>query len=269
MIGVRGAAIVRVASNRQEHLAGADRPELDPKCGGSCFFVGRTGTSILKDKRRKGDLTFHPVVETFLLSHPDGLTPALGDDQWRVRTECSLIPENSRGTGIPVIVRCHPNYNNSGPWHDWVVARFNLTEAGVEVEPDRGEVDSIHNDGHQFEWGCVPCKVLAFVEDSDGTTKAVVHPCSLQTNDDWLDSTSLTETHRLRYEQIPNLQPQEAIWCRPGLVVIELESIVCRLLVVEENPGVHSQVNTGDAALSGQDRVIVVRPRNKWGKRFS
>ena len=64
--------------------------------------------------------------------------------------------------------------------------------------------------------------------------------------------------------------PRERVRHRPQLVWVSAESIVDPCFVVEENPGIHEELEQGKKAeISEQSRVMLVRPHKLWPDCFT
>ena len=256
---------------------------------------------ISRDKRTKSQFTVHPVVENFLRwqppDEPNVMARTEGSSQfWELKTECRLTPPDDDKR---ITLRCHPNYQNEGPWYDWVLVNFQTDRffhkannkkrfdtlkrnkhPGLENEHDPMKHDTMNPDN------CVPCKLLAFAErHTDGKTMALVHGCSFRTtNNDIYHDTVLVEFWRLEYHdlyknlpvELRNPQPRgrkragQHDYTVPFLCWIDVASIVSRCFVIEEEPGLHEVLpRTKDKKSEALNWVMLMRPHSFWAEQFA
>lgn len=269
-----------IMSVRDLALDGLERKERAMKqdngkanVGGTRYRIYRsspTGTSsnetgvfrqskAFRKRTAKGSFVVSPVIEDFLRLRQqaaDYLGPRkVGHDEfWELHTELSAVfpDENNR-----VTIRCHPNYQNEGPWNDWVMAKF---ETGSLIfEESENET--------QFYQELVPCKVLAIAETSNGDVRLLVHGCSFRTTrKERDDDTVLIEFWNLEYSYRTNQRRTEGMV--PHLTWVSISNIHCRCLVIEEEPGIHEVVPISKEK-KPLTRVMLVRRHSLWPEEFT
>lgn len=304
---------------------GKDRDKNTQKTTRVAF---RASERLTKDKRTMSAFVVSPVIENFLRWAPnaDSVVPARrdpkgGDPYWDLKTECSMVPSDS---DTRLTLRCHPNFQNEGPWYDWVIVRFDCDRFfHKDVPGNRRSYEALRRSQkdrlleaqydpmkHTPQWNddCVPCKILAFGQQEDGTPMALVHGCSFRTtNSDIEEDTVLVEFWRLEYHnlaaeyneattiQVPD--PTEEVidsdnedgeedkngagtkvtgirrYEAPYLCWVPTTSIVCRCFVVEEEPGIHEVLPytkpRRKAKPRPSNRVMVIRPHELWAQEFT
>ena len=304
-------------ANREEMDSSVDRT---PVLGGSTYRIYgrrtdddtrehpfRPSEKVHRDKRAKSEFTIHPSIENFLRWQPleDPSVLAATDatssvPYWELKTECSMVPEDSSDR---LLLRCHPNFQNEGPWYDWVLVNFSTSlffhKPGLEGEYNarrkkrpkertlEPKFDPMQHEPQNPDT-CVPCKVMAFAKGGDGEIMALVHGCKFRTtNNDIKGDTVLLEFWRLEYRNLyeelpPNLrntvprggrrQPGVHDYEVPFLCWVKLKSIVGRCFVIEEEPGIHevqpyTRPSIGKPKPS--NRVILIRPHSLWAEEFT
>jgi hypothetical protein len=155
--------------------------------------------------------------------------------------------------------------------------------------------DEVHHNSF-FPEGCVPAKVLAFVQNDEGRVVAIVHPCEYQTRDEKEMGSVLLEHWSLSFTREAE-QPKEADFdyiLSAKLYAVEIASIYDRCFVVEESPGIKSSIEVleekdpnpkrGQIHRKGRpprknkskrknqlelhSAVLLVRHREIWGQEF-
>ena len=243
------------------------------------------------------------MIENFLRFQPkdniDAAAPTKSgnDIYWELRTE---LTTTLRDEEEKVTLRCHPNYRNEGPWYDWVMVNFEVSDDTVfQRENDRQvSLRKFIKQGNkkkdfspikhetQYEDCVVPCKLLAFWQNPDDPEdiRALVHGCDFRTNSKQTDhDTVLFEFWQLSYHDLHRYLP-EALRDRgndgsrlsnrnkkyavPNLAWVDIDSIVTRCLVIEEEPGVHEVVPETDKGVEKR-WVILVRKHGLWAEQFN
>lgn len=265
-------------------------PVKKPCLGGATFHVQVTCTKegafrLTKVPQlrgtSKGYSSLSPMVEEKLLAETiegsEGIVKPKKEEMsdshithyhWTTRTECTIplveTPLGREGENPVLRIRCDPNYNSEGPWYDWVMVNFQIDdESKVLEDADTGTPF--------YQQGCVPCKVLAFVEDHDTKEiNAVVHVCDYQTRQDMIGRSVLLEQWRLQYYPSSDREHQGMLCA--GVEIVSLDSIVDRCMVVQEYPGTHptiSQETIKDEGIEDTyNAVILLKNRNLWGDDF-
>lgn len=321
--GVKGnvdAALDRAIADLENAGVGETCEDRTARLGGTTYRVyGRNPNAgansdplpvsekVSKDKRNKGSFHVHPSIENFLrwqpIQNPSVLAKSGNGSKgpyWELKTECSMVPEDSNRR---ILLRCHPNFQNEGPWYDWVLVNFSTDlffhkpgrkrqyEARKNKKPKDKTLEPTFDPMQhvpQNPDNCVPCKVVAFSERSDGELLALVHGCKFRTtNSDIENDTVLLEFWRLEYhnlyEDLPDemrnklprktkRQPGIHDYEVPFLCWVPLKSIVSRCFVLEEEPGLHEvQPYTRPAKGTPKpvNRVILVRPHPLWPEEFT
>ena len=276
----------------------SDVPQAPPIAG-----VYQQSERMNRDKRSKSSFIVHPVIENFLRWQPvcDPWIKATnngGKQYWQLRTECSIVPVDAEAQK-PITLRCHPNFQNEGPWYDWAIVKFetdrffhhqnNKRQFKTKQKnrhPDlEKEFDPIQNEPQHPDC-CVPCKILAFAENTDGAIMALVHGCRFRTthqqtmNDTVLLEFWQLEYHNLRDELPPDLSKQnkrrqrQQDYFAPFLSWIDVRSILRRCLVIEEEPGIHEQkpmskAKKNKAKPKELNWVMLVRDHSLWPEQFT
>jgi hypothetical protein len=304
-----GGTTYRVFNNKLDAKDGASR-EGDQSSRSDGNGNGKSSVAIFpqsravgRKKNAKGMFSVHPVIENFLRFQPkdsiDSTPPKrIGTDiYWELRTE---LTTTLRDEEEKVTLRCHPNYRNEGPWYDWVMVNFEVSDDTVfQRENDRrvsfrkfirqGKKEKdwkpIKHET-QYEDCVVPCKLLAFWQNPDDPKdiRALVHGCDFRTNSDQTDhDTVLFEFWQLSYHDLHRYLPEalrdrgndgsrlgnrKKKYAVPNLAWVDIDSIVTRCLVIEEEPGVHEVV---PETRKGKEKrwVILVRKHNLWPEQFN
>jgi hypothetical protein len=273
------------------------------KTNGTSVAIFPQSRAVGRKKNAKGMFSVHPVIENFLRFQPkdniDTAAPTKSgkDIYWELRTE---LTTTLRDEEEKVTLRCHPNYRNEGPWYDWVMVNFEVSDDTVfQRENDRGvsrrkfikqgkkEKDWLPiKHETQYEDCVVPCKLLAFWQNPDDgeDIRALVHGCDFRTNSDQTDhDTVLFEFWQLSYHDLHRYLPEalrdrgndgsrlgnrKKKYAVPNLAWVDIDSIVTRCLVIEEEPGVHEVV---PETRKGKEKrwVILVRKHNLWPEQFN
>jgi hypothetical protein len=169
-----------------------------------------------------------------------------------------------------LVYRCHPNYRGGGPWYDWCIVSFELSDE----DQARTAVDYQMQASPAYPPGHYPCKLLAVFKNENNHWMCIVHCCSAKT--DSAQDSCLTEVWYLEYETIVINQmslcgngtgkiiKSKVNKNRPLLRVVPCEAIRDRVYVVEENPGVYDTINPNDSTL-----VVLVKKRSLWPPYFT
>lgn len=227
-------------------------------------------TKALRKKKTKSVFAVSPVVENFLrfqkkADHEDIPLQRERDKMfWELKTELTFTLANG---GEETSIRCHPNYMDDGPWHDWIMVHFQVESN--DFEPYENET--------QFKKNIVPCKVLAVAANPHDPedVRVLVHGCHFRTkNADTEQDTVLLEKWSLAYHDVKHDLPKlpgkknRESYKVPHLCWVELDAIVCRCLVVEEEPGIFETVPTHPTSKKELNKVLLIRKRNKWMDEF-
>ena len=291
-------------------------PEV-PKAASKCrFYLARSTRGNFRklmppvwsgnDKLRKSYLEISPSLENFICE----ILPQQYEPQ-SYKVDKALMEEIGLG-GIPIsgdtiyfydffmelkcpigqqdekrlrkTFRCHPNYKNKGPWHDWVIVDYYDHKDDAVTPPDM--------DHHYpfFEYYCVPARIMVFFKHHDSQTQetsyhAIVHPCSFRSLELWEEASVLTEKWELHYEQPNKNKPV----VHPKYAVVDMEdNIVDRCLVVPDRsePSGVFDLEAMDQVMKkaskkrdkdGEDqtyfsksfkRITLVKDRKLWGREF-
>ena len=300
IVGVDDRSFLAAIERNKKAMASAEEVEIgESSCSGKTFRVykhvqgsGPTAqTEVHGRKKRKSQFHVHPVIEDFMrdqenLSEGNEKLPEELDKQdrphWTLHTEATIATNFNDPTGKPqdpFLVRADPDYKKEGPWYDWIMVEF---EGGNEsFELDKTCL--------QYPPEVVPAKVLALANHPETGVVALVHPCEFRTKEkDQKDDSVLTEIHHLHYsevrkpytqsvqvecesgEQVMHQIPRERVWRRPQLVWVGVESIVGPCFVIEENPGIHEELEQGTRnEILEQCRIMLVLPHNRWSGKFT
>ena len=174
-----------------------------------------------------------------------------------------------------MLYHAHPNYHNEGRWYDWVVIQY---DSGLN--PDFKQMGATPS----YQPYEVPAKLLSFILDKEtGSRKALVHACEFR-SDNHLDSV-LTEVWRLEYARTSKRRPareetkhqpaeEAASYYKAIVRCVDIKSIVDRVFVLEEWPGLHEgfwwtgRTNGVEDGFAYQNSVIMVQKRRLWAKHF-
>ena len=279
-------------------IYGKHREEISTTATRTAFAPSVRTTT---DKRTKSLFVVSPVVENFLRWSPvyDSSVKAAvdsggGDPYWELKTECSMVLSDSEER---ITLRCHPNFQNEGPWYDWALVRFDCSNCffhkkslGNEklyraFKRNRKDVQDRYDPMEHVPQNpddCVPCKILAFGANEHGTPMALVHGCSFRTTNSHVSSdTVLVEFWHLEYqnlvakERVSPDKPREksTTYQAPYLCWVELSSIVAPCFVVEEEPGLHEVLPYakvgGRKTSQPRNRVMLLRPHALWAQEFT
>jgi hypothetical protein len=267
-------------SRYRVYYNGPDSGQLE---GASCGVTTHQQSKAIRRKKCQGAFIVSPVIEDYLRfeqsnakEHGDEVVPPSQNGNeiyWELRTEMSFCLRNN--VQERVTLRCHPNYQNEGPWHDWVIAHFQQEE---QAEDEEGQSQT------QFEQDCVPCKVLA-VTQHPRTAQAwlLVHGCKFRPDPRKREKDSVLLEHwELSYQNTFDTLPEarhkrsrdgrnqsraRPHHMTPQLTWIQPESIIARCLCIEEEPGVFQTVPVVGG--KEQNRVMLVRQRNRWPLEFT
>ena len=172
-------------------------------------------------------------------------------------------------------MRCHPNYCNEGLWYDWVIVHFKTEEDFEELPLDHCP---------QYQRDCVPCKILAFAEHQpkgkeSSETWSLVHGCNFRTTTKQSEMDScLIEHWELAYHNVsahlPLNEREKGSYWSPLLTWIKPESILCRCLVVKEEPGIFETLPMSqDTKISKRqkprNKVLLIKQRQLWPLEFT
>jgi hypothetical protein len=148
------------------------------------------------------------------------LDPLLVESLWKqvprdheeieVWTEVECKTEN----GLLQRFRADPWYDVSGAWYDWVMARFEYQDRTISDDESETETS-------------IPCKLLCFYKQLDGTEMALAHCCGWESHQDKvIDDSNLVQHWKLQYTTTG----------KPILTAFELAVIDEGILVLEKNP---------------------------------
>jgi hypothetical protein len=266
-----------------------------------------------KDEAAEAAIKLYAAIENFLRSQDptshDYFAPSIdqktGAQYWSVFTECQFplpvtTPRSPRHSGL-LHFCCHPDFQQEGPWYDWAIVDYYCEEEDNKKSKKRKkskktkQPDEVHHNSF-FPEGCVPAKVLAFVQNDEGRVVAIVHPCEYQTRDEKEMGSVLLEHWSLSFTREAE-QPKEADFdyiLSAKLYAVEIASIYDRCFVVEESPGIKSSIEVleekdpnskrGQIHRKGRpprknkskrknqlelhSAVLLVRHREIWGQEF-
>ena len=153
--------------------------------------------------------------------------------------------------------RANPAYRGK-PWYDWAMVRFELSEE----EKKQFKYNKKHNIHSAYPPGYYPSKILAFIRINN-TIKVVIH-CTDSKKNTQFDS-CLTERYYLEYQKknMRNSHHKNKHKIVPTFRIVDVSNIHDRVYVVEESPGVHSELNKESKL------VIHVKKRETWCKYFT
>jgi hypothetical protein len=154
--------------------------------------------------------------------------------------------------------RAHPNYRNGGEWYDWAIIKF----VASDDDKERERHNRIHNICPLFPPGHYPVKLLGFFF-INGNLQCVFH-CT-ETKHDSLEDSCLTERWNLEYKIQRDMtdrrnRNQKLV---PVFRYCAVESIVDRVLCVEETPGICVELEKKSKL------VILVKHTKVWKKYFT
>ncbi len=253
--------------------------ELDEKnsfvIGKSKFKLTMTGAKQAKceclptKKKQKGHFHVHPsIIKWFGDNHQlHGMGVANGYTEYM-------------RNGL--LFRAHPNYHSNGPWFDWGIVGFE-TDKDQNGSTNSDSNSTISNTKGFWNTQQVPCKFLCFLTDGDlegdggnlgaeQSTEIFILCHSCDYSDHHHDS-SLCEVWELEYNQIQtrdiqtNGRKQVLI---PTYRLVPVDSIVDRIHVVEEYPGIQETIPL-EKKIKNEwtPTVIVPTPRAFWATAFT
>ena len=160
--------------------------------------------------------------------------------------------------------RCHPNYRSAGPWYDWAIFRFDCSE-----DDDESDFPGAYGKDEY------PCKILCFFHDpEENQICALVHCCVDSTHEDdsvicerW--NLEYTQQHRKHVTDMDGKHTQRnQMILVPVIRSVPVDSIVDRVFVVEETPGIHESLNMDNPDHS--TLVLLVKDRDQhWACNFT
>jgi hypothetical protein len=211
---------------------------LEPN--GSCFHI-----QISKENRRRfvscTRLNKHMKPHQVPIAMPQPILDYFQKDRSDLLPG-TLIEYRTEFVVEKLRYRAHPNYQDSGPWYDWV---------NVTYETDWGPFPNLVQDTN------FPVKILGFfrvVEEIPQSFKVLVHPVTYREK-----AVEKAETRLLRAWLLEVKENG-----RPSFVSIDTNQIQDQIFVVEENPGFHDRYGS-----NLERRVWVVKDmRTSWPLRF-
>lgn len=241
------------------------------------------------DKNRKGTVEPMEAVVSFLRLHQiadfggkgplppwsDGKPNSL-DKGWRLHTEAYVkFPD----TEVPLLLRCHPDYQSEGPYYDWVMVKFE----GVDNPTKEVYHNGVSTHSTQYHSDHVPARILAFVNPPySEELLAIVHPADFREYSLQKEDSCFTEFWRMSYEPIrrPHRVPSDTdTHYRPGLCVVPVSSFLCRCLVIEMHPPTTPEKrvvkdggrkeNFERQADDSDLNIMLIRKYEAWGTFFS
>ena len=261
------------------------------------------------DTRRKGHVMPNSAVLSYLRKYQyldrrkNNNAPLLqpstrtnGLKTWLLHTEAKLhlLPDSESPNKEETTIRCHPNYQNAGPFYDWVIIKYEMDPA------ERRRKQSAIKHTTQYKPDCVPAKVLAFAEDPEtGGIVAIVHPCDFRkphlanSND-----SVITEQWFPHYTKIPKENTKNSTRAprtldeprspgnafldkphyRPALSIIQLDCILCKCLVVGQKlatleilveKGTKRDASGALLPTGTFEDVLLVQKYRLWGNNFT
>jgi hypothetical protein len=211
---------------------------LEPN--GSCFHI-----QISKENRRRfvscTRLNKHMKPHQVPIAMPQPILDYFQKDRSDLLPG-TLIEYRTEFVVEKLRYRAHPNYQDSGPWYDWV---------NVTYETDWGPFPNLVQDTN------FPVKILGFfrvVEEIPQSFKVLVHPVTYREK-----AVEKAETRLLRAWLLEVKENG-----RPSFVSIDTNQIQDQIFVVEENPGFHDRYGS-----NLERRVWGVKDmRTSWPLRF-
>jgi hypothetical protein len=150
--------------------------------------------------------------------------------------------------------RAHPKYRNEGSWYDWAMIRYEPSN----VDIIRGERNRNQNIQSAYPPGFYPAKLLGFFK-LNNDLHCVIHSTETKVSSD--RDSCLTELWNLEYTN--RLQRNRNVANIPLFRYCEVKSIEDRLFVVEESPGVWSELQDMSSS------VVMVKHKNRWKDYFT
>jgi hypothetical protein len=166
-----------------------------------------------------------------------------------------------------MLYRAHPNYRGGGPWYDWAAVQF----VPSDVDKQRNISDRRDLVLPAYPVGIYPCKMLAFFYIGN-VLWFLSHPTMEKISSD--EDSCLTERWNLQY--VPKRYKHDGKYIlvqAPDITLYEVQSIVDRIYVVEEDPGIHAELgykSSIHAELEYRSSlVLLVKKREMWPKYFT
>jgi hypothetical protein len=155
------------------------------------------------------------------------------------------------------VYRAHPNYRGGNAWYDWAFVKFALSDA----DKLRGRTNAANSIISSYPVGCYPAKLLAIYR-LNNAVHCLIHCTSTKLSSE--EDSCLTERWYLEYESKRVRTPTGMeTWQVPLLRHVEVESIVGRVIVLEESPGLHPVLENRSSL------VIHVKETSKWKQYFT
>lgn len=250
------------------------------------FFLDDNGivqSKWLGKQKHKRLVEIHPVVIKFILNRF-----FLGEN-----CHHSKIEGFTEYVRNGVRFRAHPNYQSIGGWYDYVMVAFSAGEDETNRErlkdpPNNAFDPYAPTFGPRF----YPAKILAFLRvpnivdpSQPPDILAVVHSCDNRSPVDIAADTRLIQQWSLEYNNPVNVDPTKALlsvdgkkrtdekirsYREPTLRDVPVDAFDKRVLVIEENPGIHQHIeDSNDMGVSGSNTILLVKDRDKhWADQF-
>jgi hypothetical protein len=272
-LGTPGGTRYRIYANR-----------INPMSQGGAIFKQ---TMPIRKNTCRSAFNVSRVVENFLRFQPkeephDWLpVQREGPDKfWELHTEVSLkLPMDGENMEHDIIstLRCHPNHLNEGPWYDWVI---------VQYKTDKKLFQDLENINTQYNPDCVPSKVLAIAKDPNDSNNSwlLVHGCEYRTTKEDIGQDSVLLEHwKLAYHDLSKylprigrginydgtkMSPRDLPYKAPHLTWVRPENVLCRCLVIEEEPGIFETLPE-DGNNRAKNDVLLVRQHKQWPLEFT
>ena len=231
-----------------------------------------------------------------------------GNLHWELHTEATISCDylNYEGKKQDLfLIRADPDFKKEGPWYDWVMVDFEIGGERVETREyhrclkrkmgaksykEKGCAETMLDEDRTFHRvNRVPCKVLAVTkEEATGEVMVLVHACCFRKQKrDQEEDSCLTEVWQLNYacrkkawkettlveidgEQRAIEAARQRTSYFPELLWVSANSITAPCFVVEENPGIHEDLDTTlHSAYLERSRILLVRDHARWGQMFT
>ena len=165
------------------------------------------------------------------------------------------------------IYRTNPSFRGNA-WYDWAVIRFEVSDEDKQLV----DYNKRHNTVSAYPAGYYPAKLLAFIK-TNNTIKVIIH--QTESKKESIHDSCLTERFYLEQDKkivtINRQTSNKRNIIIPKFRIVDVKSIHERIYVVEETPGIHSEIIMNrdiDEKNKKNNLVIHVKIWETWGNVF-
>ena len=213
--------------------------------------IQKFGNNYCQTKWRNKNINFNESVENFLCKL------LIAESNQTIYQIYTCIKVNG------LIYRANPSFRGIA-WYDWAVIRFEASD------DDRClvEYNKNNNTVAAYPAGYYPAKLLGFIK-TNNSIKVLIHSTETKTNS--IHDSCLTERFYLEYERkiVVNNQNIRRNVLQPKFRIVDVQNIHERIYVVEETPGIHSELNNLEENNKKSNLVLHVKKYETWGNYFT